>query len=137
FSRRSLAAGPVVSETSHMLGRTDEQNGSLLFTTFALQTERKNVYMFRLSTGLNRICATPLLVSLSASGSREFESSLLRRQLVRTASRLRGHVRFHRWDVGALPASHFTTCFIENSSVVFQPHFPGSVGIEEDDYRHI
>src|SRR4030095_13031378 len=47
-----------------MSGRTDEQNGSLLFgdTTFAFQTDRKAFYMFRLLNRLEaNLCNTVLI----------------------------------------------------------------------------
>src|SRR4030095_15043735 len=59
-----------------MSGRTDEQNGSLLFgdTTFTFQADRNRLYKFRV-LNLNRICATPFLVCFERFRfSRGFES---------------------------------------------------------------
>src|SRR5215831_15959291 len=85
------------------------------------------------STGLKRTYATQLLGSLSASTSSQIRVS--RRQSVRTDWRLPCHVRFQRWDMHTFPVSHFTTPFIENSFVVFQPHFPRRLCVERIPQR--
>jgi len=93
----------------------------------------KDFTCFAFSTGLKRTYATQLLGSLSASTSPRIRVS--RRQSVRTDWRLPGHVRFQRRDMHTLPVSHLTTSFIENSLVVFQPHFPGRLRIERIPQR--
>ena len=76
---------------------------------------------------------TPFLGFFEPSASLGFESRR-RRQSFRTDSRL-SVFRSHRGDMGTLPNAYFTTSFIENSFVVFQSHFPGSLCIERIPQR--
>src|SRR4029434_9447929 len=81
------------------------------------------------STGLKRTCAAPFVGFFECFRSLAVADILLK--LIRSPRPCSISAR----DMGTLPVAHFTTCFIEDSFVVFQSHFPGSLCIERIPQR--